>query len=255
MKSVGEVMAIGRTFTESLQKALRGLETGLTGLDEIDIPEGLGEGDDKNAIRAAISRRRRTGCSRSPRPCASACDRRQVHASCKIDPWFLEQMRQIIDHGSAHPRAHGLPKDNAEWMRMLKAMGFSDASGWRPDRQSEEAETSPSCATRWNVRPVYKRIDTCAAEFASPTAYMYSTYENPFGMARRPTKPTVRPQEGRHPRRRPEPDRPGHRVRLLLLPCRLRAGRTPATKRSWSTATRRRCPPTTTPPTGSISSR
>ena len=82
-----------------------------------------------------------------------------------------------------------------------------------------------------DVRPVFKRIDTCAAEFASPTAYMYSTYETPFvGAARRCEARSVRQQEGHHPRRRPEPHRPGHRVRLLLLPRRLRAARRRATR-------------------------
>jgi carbamoyl-phosphate synthase large subunit len=99
-------------------------------------------------------------------------------------------------------------------------MGFSDARlGALPAKEARSAARHAL-----GVRPVYKRIDTCAAEFASPTAYMYSTYENPFGTERLACEAQPsRPQEGRDPRRRPEPDRPGHRVRLLLLPRRLRA--------------------------------
>ncbi|PZU23576.1 MAG: carbamoyl phosphate synthase large subunit [Shinella sp.] len=180
MKSVGEVMAIGRTFAESLQKALRGLETGLTGLDEIEIP-GLGEGDDHNAIRAAIG----TPTPERLRMVAQALrlgmSEKEVHEGCKIDPWFIAQFKAIVDM-EARVREHGLPTD-AENLRMLKSMGFSDQrlASLTHKRPKEVAELRNSL----NVRPVYKRIDTCAAEFASPTAYMYSTYETPFvGAAR-----------------------------------------------------------------------
>ncbi|MCP8893948.1 carbamoyl-phosphate synthase large subunit [Shinella daejeonensis] len=175
MKSVGEVMAIGRTFAESLQKALRGLETGLTGLDEIEIP-GLGDGNDRNAIRAAIS----TPTPDRLRMVAQALrlghSPEEVFESSKIDPWFIAQFKAIVDM-EARIREHGLPED-AENLRMLKAMGFSDArlatlTGKRPKEVAE-------LRNRLDVRPVFKRIDTCAAEFASPTAYMYSTYETPF---------------------------------------------------------------------------
>src|SRR5207245_7913572 len=107
MKSVGEAMAIGRTFQESLQKALRSLETGLAGLDEVEI-EGLGQGDDKNALRAAlgiptpdrlltIAQAMRLGLSDA-----------QIHAACKIDPWFLGEIRGIVTM-EAEIRAKGLP--------------------------------------------------------------------------------------------------------------------------------------------------
>ena len=175
MKSVGEVMAIGRTFSESLQKALRGLETGLTGLDEIEIP-GLGEGDDDNAIKAAIATPtpdRLRMVAQAMRLGMSVAD---VHAICNIDPWFLEQIEEILTL-EARVREHGLPED-AENMRMLKARGFSDA------RLGSLIGTSSTDVARHratlDVHPVFKRIDTCAAEFASPTAYMYSTYETPF---------------------------------------------------------------------------
>ncbi|CAN0562259.1 unnamed protein product, partial [Ectocarpus sp. 12 AP-2014] len=178
MKSVGEVMAIGRTFTESLQKALRGLETGLSGLDDIEI-EGLGGDDDKNVIRAAISTPTPDRLLKVAQVMRAGATDEQVHAACKIDPWFIAQMRQIIDLES-RVKTHGLP-DNAEWMRELKANGFSDARLGSLTGQSEAEVKAHRLAL--DVHPVFKRIDTCAAEFASPTAYMYSTYENPFGDA------------------------------------------------------------------------
>ncbi|MBX9458613.1 MAG: carbamoyl-phosphate synthase large subunit [Rhizobium sp.] len=175
MKSVGEVMAIGRTFQESLQKALRGLETGLTGLDEIEI-SGLGEGDDHNAIRAAIGTPTPDRLRQVAQALRMGLTEGEVHDACKIDPWFIAQLKAIVDM-EARIREHGLPED-AENLRMLKAMGFSDArlATLTSKRPKEVAEIRNAL----NVRPVYKRIDTCAAEFASPTAYMYSTYETPF---------------------------------------------------------------------------
>ncbi|MEM6381684.1 MAG: carbamoyl-phosphate synthase large subunit [Pseudomonadota bacterium] len=176
MKSVGEVMAIGRTFTESLQKALRGLETGLSGLDEIEI-DGIGKGDDKNAIRAAISTPTPDRLLMVAQAMRHGATDEQIHQGCKIDPWFLAQMRQIIDL-EARVRAHGLP-DSEGWMRELKANGFSDARLGALAGLSEAQAKDHRLSL--GVRPVFKRIDTCAAEFASPTAYMYSTYEQPFG--------------------------------------------------------------------------
>ncbi|KQZ31112.1 carbamoyl phosphate synthase large subunit [Mesorhizobium sp. Root552] len=175
MKSVGEVMAIGRTFQESLQKALRGLETGLTGLDEIEIP-GIGTGDDRNAIRAALGTPTPDRLRMVAQAIRMGTSLEDVHAMCKIDPWFLEQIAGIIAL-EARIREHGLPED-AENLRMLKASGFSDAR-----LASLTGKTAKEVAHLRNalaVHPVYKRIDTCAAEFASPTAYMYSTYEVPF---------------------------------------------------------------------------
>ncbi|GAB4070243.1 carbamoyl-phosphate synthase large subunit [Ancylobacter sonchi] len=175
MKSVGEAMAIGRTFQESLQKALRSLETGLTGLDEIEI-EGLGQGDDKNAIRAAIGTPTPNRLLQVAQAMRLGLDNEAIHAGCKIDPWFLDQIREIVDT-EAKIRAHGLPK-TAGAFRRLKAMGFSDQRLASLTRQ-HEAEVSAQ-RRALDVRPAYKRIDTCAAEFASPTAYMYSSYETPF---------------------------------------------------------------------------
>src|SRR5260221_6392735 len=175
MESVGEVMAVGRTFEESLEKAMRGLESGLAGLDEIEI-DGLGRGDDKNAIRAALGTptpNRSQQVAQAMRLCWSDDE---IFNSCKIDPWFLAEMRGIIDMESK-VKTSGLPQ-NPFGMRTLKAMGFSDA------RLAVLADTTDAEITAKRhplaVRPVFKRIDTCAAEFASPTAYMHSTYKAPF---------------------------------------------------------------------------
>ncbi len=175
MKSVGEVMAIGRTFLESFQKALRGLETGLTGLDEIEI-EGLGQGDDKNAIRAAIGTPTPDRLLKVGQAMRLGLTNDEIHRGCKIDPWFLDQLRSLIDM-EALIRQRGLPETAAS-LRQIKAMGFSDA---RLGVLAGLSEADVAAArAKLDVHPVYKRIDTCAAEFASPTAYMYSTYASPF---------------------------------------------------------------------------
>ncbi len=172
MKSVGEVMAIGRTFGESLQKALRGLESGLTGLDDIAF-EGLGAGDDKNVIRAELGVPTPERLLKVAQAMRLGFDHEQIYASCRIDPWFLARIQEIIDV-EARVLAHGLPK-SAELLRQLKAMGFSDARLAKLSKQTEAEVRKQRQAL--GVTPVFKRIDTCAAEFASPTAYMYSTYE------------------------------------------------------------------------------
>ena len=180
MKSVGEVMAIGRTFEESLQKALRGLETGLSGLDEIAIP-GIEEGDDLNAVRAALGTPTPDRLLMVAQAIRMGTSLEQVHASCKIDPWFLARIKAIIDL-EARVKEHGLPQD-ADNLRFLKSVGFSDA---RLAHLSGKTEVEVADLRRsLDVHPVYKRIDTCAAEFASPTPYMYSTYERPFAGAPR----------------------------------------------------------------------
>ena len=175
MKSVGEAMAIGRTFAESLQKALRSLETGLTGLDEIEI-EGLGKGDDHNAIKAAIGTPTPDRLLKVGQALRLGISHEEVHASCKIDPWFLEQLQAIVDL-EKRVKAHGLPTTPAAF-RQLKAAGFSDARlAVLAGKEEEEVRTLRKALA---VRPVFKRIDTCAAEFKAPTAYMYSTYVAPF---------------------------------------------------------------------------
>ena len=172
MKSVGEVMAIGRSFAESVQKALRSLETGLTGLNEVAIP-GSQSGDGRDAVRAAlaeptperllvIAQAFRTGLSVA-----------EVQAACKYDPWFLEQIKHLVEV-EEELRRTGLPDDAPELMR-LKKQGFSDA---RLAELTGLAESEVAARrTRLEVHPVYKRIDTCAAEFPSLTPYMYSAYE------------------------------------------------------------------------------
>jgi len=175
MKSVGEVMAIGRTFAESLQKALRSLETGLTGLDDVTF-EGLGQGDDKNVIRAALGTPSPDRILKVAQALRLGFDHEMVHAACKIDPWFIERIQEIVDM-EARVIAHGLPP-TAEQFRALKAMGFSDARLAKLAGLTEAEVRQRRKAL--GVEPVYKRIDTCAAEFASPTAYMYSTYERGF---------------------------------------------------------------------------
>ncbi len=173
MKSVGEVMAIGRTFAESLQKALRGLETGLTGLDEMAIPGA----DDPETGRAAILRALATPTPDRLLVIAQAfragltCD--EIHAACSYEPWFLRQIQTLVGE-EARVRAQGLPTD-AQGFRKLKAQGFSDA---RLAKLTHSTEADTRAQRRaLGVRPVFKRIDTCAGEFRAETPYMYSTYE------------------------------------------------------------------------------
>jgi carbamoyl-phosphate synthase large subunit len=175
MKSVGETMAIGRTFAESLQKGLRSLDTGLDGLNEIEV-EGLGLGDDMNALRAALGRPTPDRLLVVAQALRHGMPADEIHEACGIDPWFIARIGEILDV-EAKVRAHGLPGDAAN-LRMLKAAGFSDA---RLAGLAKVAEMKVSALRkRLGVRPVFKRIDTCAAEFSSPTAYMYSTYAPPF---------------------------------------------------------------------------
>jgi carbamoyl-phosphate synthase large subunit len=176
MKSVGEAMAIGATFQESLQKALRSLENGFTGLDELAL-EGLGQGDDKNAVRAALGTPTPERLLKVAQAMRLGFSDHDIHGSCKIDPWFLGQIRGLVET-EAEIRAKGLPA-TAGALRRLKAMGFSDARLGKLTGIAAATVTQKRRAL--GVRPVFKRIDSCAAEFASPTAYMYSTYAAPFG--------------------------------------------------------------------------
>jgi len=171
MKSVGEAMAIGRTFAESLQKALRSLETGLAGLDEIDLPS------DKNAIRAALARATPDRLRYAAQALRLGFPREDVAQITKYDPWFLGEIEHILAV-EADVRAKGLPQDDAG-LRRLKSMGFSDARLAKlAGRTEKEVRTHRH---KLGVVPVFKRIDTCAAEFAALTSYMYSTYEKPIG--------------------------------------------------------------------------
>ena len=178
MKSVGESMAIGRTFAESLQKALRSLETGLSGVDEVEI-EGLGQGDDRAAIRSALGKPTPDRLLVVAQALRFGMAHDEIYEACKIDHWFIDRLQEIVDLENK-VKQFGLP-DDAVNFRMLKAAGFSDVRLSSLAGLSEEQVTAKR--TGLNVHPVYKRIDTCAAEFASPTAYMYSTYETPFAGA------------------------------------------------------------------------
>ena len=171
MKSVGEAMSIGRNFQESLQKALRSMETGLTGLDEVAV-SGAGEAD-RDAHRAALSKPTPDRLLHIAQAMRAGLSDDEIYAACKVDHWFLRQIRGIV-RAEAEVRANGLGLDRDGWLK-LKSMGFSDA------RLAKLANTSEREVAerrrRLGVAPVYKRIDTCAAEFASQTPYMYSTYE------------------------------------------------------------------------------
>jgi len=171
MKSVGEAMAIGQSFAESVQKALRSMETGLTGFNEVEIP-GAGAGD-KNAIRAALAKPTPDRLLVIAQAFRLGLTVAEIHTACKYDPWFLEEVRKIVAI-EAEVRAGGLPQEGPGLVR-LKRQGFSDA------RLAELAGTEEGAVAalrqRLAVHPVFKRIDTCAAEFPSQTPYMYSTYE------------------------------------------------------------------------------
>ena len=170
MKSVGEVMAIGRTFQESFQKALRGLEVGVDGLDEKstdleDIIQEIGDpGPDRiwyvgDAFRMGM-------------------DIHRVFEESKIDPWFLEQIKELIDiEGAVKERS--LKNMTAPELRFLKQKGFSDRR--LATLLKTDAKAVRQARHQHKVFPVYKRVDTCAAEFATNTAYMYSTYEAEHG--------------------------------------------------------------------------
>jgi len=188
MKSVGEAMAIGRTFNESVQKALRSLETGLNGLDEIEI-EGLGQGNDRAAILSALGTPTPDRLLQVGQALRMGLTIGEIHEACKIDPWFIERLSEIVSLEN-RVKAHGLPQD-AENLRLLKANGFSDTR--LASLTGRETDEITALRHSLDVRPVYKRIDTCAAEFASPTAYMYSTYEKPFaGVPANEARPSAR---------------------------------------------------------------
>ena len=167
MKSVGEAMSIGRTFAESLQKALRSMETGLTGLDEIALP------CDETAIRAALARPTPDRLRVAAQAMRLGFPASEIAQITGYDPWFLDEIEAILAE-EAQIRVAGLPQEREELHR-LKAMGFSDARLAKLTG-ANEADVR-ALRARLAVHPVFKRIDTCAAEFAALTPYMYSTYE------------------------------------------------------------------------------
>ncbi|MGA1685404.1 MAG: carbamoyl-phosphate synthase large subunit, partial [Gemmobacter sp.] len=171
MKSVGEAMAIGRTIHESLQKALASLETGLTGFDEIAIPGA----PDRAAILAALSLQTPDRLRLIAQAMREGLSDDEIGAATRFDPWFLARIREIIE-AEARIRREGLPV-TAEGLRALKMLGFTDA---RLARLTGRDEGQVRRARRnLGVSAVFKRIDTCAAEFEAQTPYMYSTYEAP----------------------------------------------------------------------------
>ncbi|MBF9031350.1 carbamoyl-phosphate synthase large subunit [Rhodobacterales bacterium HKCCE3408] len=172
MKSVGEVMAIGRTFHESLQKALASMETGLSGLDEIAIP---GAAEDPAALTKALSQQTPDRLRIIAQAMREGMTDDQIQAITSFDPWFLARIREIVE-AEATLRETGLPTA-ADPLRALKMMGFSDARLAHLTGTSEEDVRRTRL--RAGVTAVFKRIDTCAAEFEAQTPYMYSTYETP----------------------------------------------------------------------------
>ena len=178
MKSVGEAMAIGRTIHESLQKALASMETGLTGFDEVAIPGADETADGKAAVIKAISKQTPDRMRTIAQAMRHGLSDDEIQAVTKFDPWFLARIREIID-AEAKIRADGRPQDS-EGLRALKMLGFTDA---RLAKLTDQSESDVRKARRGlGVNAVFKRIDTCAAEFEAQTPYMYSTYEAPaFG--------------------------------------------------------------------------
>ena len=173
MKSVGEAMAIGRTFAESLQKALRSLETGLTGLNEQNFTRHGDQKADKQQIQAILAHPTPERLLNIAQAFREGLTLDEIHAASKYEPWFLAQIEAIVEMENA-VRANGLPRTKGGLLA-LKSMGFSDK------RLAELADTREehvlAARQKFGIEPVYKRIDTCAGEFPSQTPYMYSTYE------------------------------------------------------------------------------
>ncbi|WP_312526095.1 carbamoyl-phosphate synthase large subunit [Paracoccus sp. (in: a-proteobacteria)] len=171
MKSVGEVMAIGRTFHESLQKALCSMENGLTGLDDIEIPGA----PEKAAVIKAISPQTPDRLRLIAQAMRHGLSDDEIQQATAFDPWFLSRLRELVEV-EADVIANGVPAD-VDGLRRLKMMGFTDARLATLGKQSEAAVRKARRALQ--LHPVFKRIDTCAAEFEAQTPYMYSTYEAP----------------------------------------------------------------------------
>ncbi len=171
MKSVGEAMAIGRTIHESLQKALASMESGLTGFDEIDI-EGAPE---RTAVIKAISQQTPDRMRTIAQAMREGLSDDDIQAATAFDPWFLARIREIID-AEADIRKNGLPVTETG-LRSLKMMGFTDARLAKLTGRTED--NVRRARQNLGVNAVFKRIDTCAAEFEAQTPYMYSTYESP----------------------------------------------------------------------------
>lgn len=172
MKSVGEAMAIGRSFQESLQKALRSLETGLSGLDEIEMPTRAEEVN-KDVLHGWLSEQTPDRILRIAQAMRSGLSVDEIHHATKWDKWFLNEISTILEIEKQISK-FGLPTHKSELM-FLKSAGFHDKR--IAHLANVSSQTVMQKRQELNVHPVYKRIDTCAAEFASETAYFYSTYE------------------------------------------------------------------------------
>ncbi|PPR10453.1 MAG: Carbamoyl-phosphate synthase large chain [Alphaproteobacteria bacterium MarineAlpha11_Bin1] len=195
MKSVGEAMSIGRTFQESLQKAMRSMEIGLNGLNEVFIPGAISDDEgsegevDEAVILGALNIPHVNRVLLVAQAMRHGVDVEAIHQASGFDPWFIEQLKGIVDM-EKDLRHNGLPS-GARALNRLKAAGFSD------ERLAEivgvNAKEIAAKRIELDVRPVYKRVDTCAAEFGSQTPYMYSTYENAgFGLAECEADPSDR---------------------------------------------------------------
>ena len=189
MKSVGEAMAIGRSFHESVQKALCSLETGLSGFDEIEIPGASDGPEGRAAIVKALARQTPDRLRLAAQAMRHGLSDDDIHAVTRFDPWFLARIREIIEE-EARVIREGLPRD-ADGLRRLKTMGFSDA---RLAHLAARTETNVRAERmRLGVRAVFKRIDTCGGEFEAQTPYMYSTYEaDAMGLVECEARPSAR---------------------------------------------------------------
>ena len=249
MKSVGEAMAVGRTFKESLQKALRSLETGLTGLDEIEVPgdgsaRGAAGGSRQGHARPVAGHR--PGFPRGP-------DRGRDQRRLPLRPVVPRADRGDRRHRARRGRAR--PAEDAAGLRGAEGARLLGCPAGQADRcQGGRGPCRPGVARRAAGVQAHRHLRRRVR--GAHALHVFLLRDRPDGRRRgRVREPAQRPAQGGDPGRRAEPDRPGHRVRLLLRACGFRARGCRASRPSWSTATRRRSPPTPTPPTGSISSR
>ena len=172
MKSVGEAMAIGRNFAESLQKALRSLELGLTGFDAVDVPRGR-NGVDRRALLERLAQPTPRRVLLLAQAFREGLSLPEIHAATNIDPWFLARIEEIV-LVEAELAGHGLPAD-PDALRRIKSLGFADA---RIALLTNRDESAVAAARRaLGVRPAFRRVDTCAGEFAASTPYFYGSYE------------------------------------------------------------------------------
>jgi len=173
MKSVGEAMSVGRTFAESLQKGLRSMEIGLCGLNEVSLDDSGTPTLDREELKIELAKPHPERILVAAQALRAGLTQEEIHAITKFDPWFLAQLKMIVD-AEAAIRANGLPTNTQDFLR-VKKMGFSDKRlGQLTARKTADVTAA---RRKLGVRPVYKRIDTCAGEFRSPTPYMYSCYE------------------------------------------------------------------------------